>query len=82
MLEWISRYDIRTVVLDNKVLPSSRELWTNYRPRIHNLLKRADYLDIVYNSIEMIILPMFDQLEFHKECSAESMFKLLHNVPG
>ncbi|KAK0408239.1 hypothetical protein QR680_003850 [Steinernema hermaphroditum] len=60
--EWLSRFDIRTIVMDSRVETPLHDLWSVLRPNLRALLKDPDFEKVVIDCFERIVLPLFDNV--------------------
>ncbi|CAD5214708.1 unnamed protein product [Bursaphelenchus okinawaensis] len=61
--EWLKRYEIRTINLPEEARPNHDEQWNKFKSRLDLIVKRSEYLEVITNTIEILILPL---LKFFK----------------
>lgn len=80
IMNWFERYEIRTIVVDTRYEQTAYEQWWFWKIRYQNLMERQEYIDVITNSVEMIILPLYEKLNYHPMCNIKIMFEHLFQV--
>lgn len=76
----LERYEIRTLVVDTRYEQTAFEQWWWWKSRYANLVERQEYIDVITNAIELIILPLYEKLNYHAMCDVRVMFEHLFQV--
>lgn len=59
-LEWIERNGIRTLTFDDVPKQSASQKWDLWRRRFEELLVEENFIEMMRNTMEMIVLPLFE----------------------
>lgn len=80
-MEWFSRYNIRTIVIDfNQTNAFSTANWADAHFQIQSLIKKTEYMDSVNKIIEHVFLPACDHLNLHKTFILKPVFEMIKEV--
>ncbi|KAI1717124.1 microtubule-binding stalk of dynein motor domain-containing protein [Ditylenchus destructor] len=92
VLDWLARYNIRTIIIDNPANASENisetesrvvslqqlgSAWSTTRHHLQQSLKKVEYIDIIANVVEHVVIPAFDRLTFHPACAPRPMFETM-----
>ena len=77
VIETLDRYSIETIILETRMNPNPKEIWQLKKKQFSDLLEKIEFLTVVTNSVEMIILPILENLQFQKEMNLQKMFDLI-----
>uniref|UniRef100_A0AC34FBX4 Dynein heavy chain n=1 Tax=Panagrolaimus sp. ES5 TaxID=591445 RepID=A0AC34FBX4_9BILA len=77
VVDLLSRYNVETLLMDSEILPSTKETWIREKKNFEEILGKADYLSVVANSIEQIIIPLIEYHQFYKQLNFNCLIQIL-----
>ncbi|KAI6241729.1 Dynein heavy chain, cytoplasmic [Aphelenchoides fujianensis] len=72
--EWLKRYEIKTVSVDELVRPPIRQKWDDTRSKLELTVRRPEYLDVVDMTMEHIVFPALEDLNYSPFMDPENLF--------
>ncbi|KAI6214684.1 Dynein heavy chain, cytoplasmic [Aphelenchoides besseyi] len=77
VIEWLRRYEIKTVNVDESSQAGVQQKWEESRTKLEGIVRRSEYMDIVDMTMEQIVFPAIDNLNYSSLMDIENMFILL-----
>ncbi|KAI6187726.1 Dynein heavy chain, cytoplasmic [Aphelenchoides besseyi] len=77
VIEWLKRYEIKTVNVNESSQASVQQKWEESRTKLEVIVRRSEYMDIVDMTMEQIVFPAISDLSYSSLMDIENMFILL-----